>query len=530
MKLNHYKALLLVIISLVLAACSQSPLATPAPPQDDAPAATSETPAMPSEEESEEPTASPAPDSGGAEMPAQDAPQDALVNAQWVLESYGPPGAETPVVGETPLTIEFTTDGQVSGNAGCNSFAGGYQVQEDKLLLGELVSTLVACTDTTLMEQEVAYLDALQRVSDYRIEGDSLTLIYGEGEGTLNFTRASSTPEDSTPTETATPAPEAGVPAGESQALVWTCYTCYGSQVWSFENGEASQVELPIVIEYFFGYAPATGRILYSSPLPLLGGGPSTITVHDLWMYDVASGQAEPIFTEQNIVEAVWGPDGEQLAYIVATDTTYELRWRGLNGEDKLLASDVAFTFNVSPQGDKVAFTRESGYRLPGTPGLYVADVATGDEWLIADIDRAGSGSIDDKPVWSPSGQYVLLSTYGTPSQQGLVRAAADGSGSVTLGFDPALADEEWYEIEPFVPFWLDDSHFIAQAWLGGANAPMGGPSTLILYRLNEALDTIIDGEMMIRGAVIDWDVPGSSIWVQTEEGDIVSVPLPAIE
>jgi hypothetical protein len=329
-----------------------------------------------------------------------------------------------------------------------------------------------------------------------------------------------------------TPAPEtepvANAPTGPSQDFIWNCFSCGGNQLWSFENGQANLIELPVQTEYFFGYAPATGRILYSSPLPLLGGGPSQITVHDLWVLDVTSGEAQSIFSEQNIVEAEWAPDGEHFAYVLATPTTYELRWHGLNGQDTLLASDVAFTFSVSPNSDKVAYTRESNYGLPGQPGFYVVDVATGEEILIADADRAGAGSIDDKPVWSPSGQYVLLPTYGTTGGPGLVRAAADGSGSVPIGFDPSLSGEEWYEAEPFTPFWVSERQFIGQASVGDANVQMGGPATLILYQLNETLDTIVAGETLSEGMVIGWNVPGSSVWVQ-DGVEMVSIPLPSL-
>src|SRR5690606_5400940 len=104
-----------------------------------------------------------------------------------------------------------------------------------------------------------------------------------------------------------------------------------------------------------------------------------------------------------------------------------------------LLAADVAFTFRVSPQGDQVAFTRESNYGLPGEPGLYVVDVTTAQETMIADADRAGAGSLGDRPEWSPNGQYVLLQTSATTGGPGLVRAAVEGGNSVILGFDPAL-------------------------------------------------------------------------------------------
>jgi hypothetical protein len=109
-----------------------------------------------------------------------------------------------------------------------------------------------------------------------------------------------------------------------------------------------------------------------------------------------------------------------------------------------------------------------------------------------------------------------------------MVRAAADGSSSVALGFDPSLANEEWYEAEPFSPFWVSDTQFIATASLDSSNVQLGGVGGLILYQLNDTLDTIVDGTVIGRGLLIGWDVPGSSVWVQTENG-MESIPLPTL-
>ena len=242
--------------------------------------------------------------------------EDSLANTQWVLESFGTVGSETPVVGENAVTLEFASDGQVGGSASCNSYGGSYSVQDNTLVLAEIVSTLMACVDTALMEQEVQYLDALQTVSEFQVDGDRLTITYDDGQGVLNFISASAnTPEEEAP-PTDTPAPEAEVPStpatetvpaadaatGASQSFFWNCFFCSGNQIWSFENGQASQLELPVAIERFYGYSPATGHVLYSSPLGLLGAGPSEISVGDLWMLDMASGQAEPVIVSRPLL------------------------------------------------------------------------------------------------------------------------------------------------------------------------------------------------------------------------------------
>jgi heat shock protein HslJ len=139
--------------------------------------------------------------------------EDPLAGTSWVLESYGTPGAETPVVGETPLTLEFANDGNVGGNGGCNSFGGPYQVEGNELTFGELISTLVACADSAQMEQEVRYLDALATVSAFQLEGDSLVISYNEGQEALNFVSATAGPTEEEVTPTETPEPEAEAPS-----------------------------------------------------------------------------------------------------------------------------------------------------------------------------------------------------------------------------------------------------------------------------------------------------------------------------
>jgi hypothetical protein len=317
-----------------------------------------------------------------------------------------------------------------------------------------------------------------------------------------------------------------------SQDFAWHCFGCGGNQIWLFENGQATRVEIPVNIGVYYDYAPATDRILYGTLFPTHGGGPGQISVTDLWTYNVESQQTEPIFEEEAIVEAEWAPDGEQLVYVLATDTTYELRWRALDGEDKLLASDVAFTFSVSPTGEQVAFTRESNYEVDGQPGLYVVDVASGEETMLSDFDRAGTGSIEDKPIWSPDGEYVLLSTWGVGPHPELLRATVDhpleGSETIPIAFDSSLSGEEWYGAVPYSALWIEETKVLGNALLYGPESPMGGEPVVILYEFNETLDKIVAGAIVVEGLMVGWDVPGTSIWVQVE-ADMQSVPLPGL-
>lgn len=115
-----------------------------------------------------------------------------LTNTQWELVSFSEQGVETPVVAGSTITLEFGEDGQAGGSGGCNSYGARYEVRDGSLSISEIVSTLMACVDEQVMEQERRYFEALGAAIRHEISGDSLTIWYGDGEGELNFITAAS--------------------------------------------------------------------------------------------------------------------------------------------------------------------------------------------------------------------------------------------------------------------------------------------------------------------------------------------------
>ncbi len=105
----------------------------------------------------------------------------ALEDVEWVLESYGEAGSLKPAVGDAEVTAEFKSeDGQVGGSAGCNQYFGGYELSGSELSIpGPLGSTMMACPED-VMNQEFAYLQALQVAESYEIDGDELRIDCGE--------------------------------------------------------------------------------------------------------------------------------------------------------------------------------------------------------------------------------------------------------------------------------------------------------------------------------------------------------------
>jgi putative lipoprotein len=115
--------------------------------------------------------AAPTPTAEKAETPSE---ENNLANTNWTLQSFGPVG-ETPVIGETALTLLFESEGQVSGNGGCNSFSGSYEVEGNQLVFNDIVSTLRACADENLTAQEQQYVGALQTAGEFEQTTDQLT-------------------------------------------------------------------------------------------------------------------------------------------------------------------------------------------------------------------------------------------------------------------------------------------------------------------------------------------------------------------
>ena len=149
--------LLVCIFSLLLAACSTAPQAT------DTPQATAV---------------------GTSAAPTS------LDGTRWVLESLGANGEDSPVIPGSILTLQFQPNGQVSGNSGCNSFGGSYEVRDSRITFLNLVSTLMACADNAVNQQESQYLQALNSAVAYELAADRLTITYGTGSGRLNFVPA----------------------------------------------------------------------------------------------------------------------------------------------------------------------------------------------------------------------------------------------------------------------------------------------------------------------------------------------------
>lgn len=104
----------------------------------------------------------------------------------WILTGWGDVNAPTAPLEGSVVNVNFGAEG-ISGSSGCNSYSGGFQYNNGVLVVQPLATTLMAC-EQPVMDQEGAFLNALQGATGYQINGDMLTLFYDGG--VLTFSRA----------------------------------------------------------------------------------------------------------------------------------------------------------------------------------------------------------------------------------------------------------------------------------------------------------------------------------------------------
>ena len=108
-----------------------------------------------------------------------------LAGTEWALTRLN---GQAPLPGAA-LDLAFQADGKVAGSGGCNQSGGDYQTDGDKLSITNLASTMRACADPALNEQEAAYFAALAAVEQFKLDGDHLSLLDAQGSAILEFAR-----------------------------------------------------------------------------------------------------------------------------------------------------------------------------------------------------------------------------------------------------------------------------------------------------------------------------------------------------
>ncbi|MBC8076318.1 MAG: META domain-containing protein [Chloroflexales bacterium] len=109
-----------------------------------------------------------------------------LAGTTWTLRGIEQGGGVLPLARGTPPTLQFGTDGTVSGTTGCNSFGGRYTVNGQALAISDVRQTLKAC-EPSLMEQETHYTTALSAAQSFTLDSTNLTIT--TADATLRLVR-----------------------------------------------------------------------------------------------------------------------------------------------------------------------------------------------------------------------------------------------------------------------------------------------------------------------------------------------------
>ena len=146
--------------------------------------------------------------------------EERLSGTRWVLVSLGEPEEETPAIKGSNVVLEFKDKGQVSGSGGCNSYGGQYQVEGNRIAFREIVSTLMACAEQAITNQETQYLQALGATSRFNLSDNRLSIYYDNDKSVLNFIDMpdlSATPSPTAPTHSSNISDAGLIPSGPDE-------------------------------------------------------------------------------------------------------------------------------------------------------------------------------------------------------------------------------------------------------------------------------------------------------------------------
>ncbi len=130
-----------------------------------------------------------------------------LDDTSWQVTAYNNGNeAVVSLLEGTEITADFDSTEGLTGNAGCNDYFASYLASDGVILVGRVGSTFRFCPEPNgVMDQEIAYLDALGTAVRYTIEGNLLEMRDANDAIAVQMVRV---------LELDIPAPPAGVPTG----------------------------------------------------------------------------------------------------------------------------------------------------------------------------------------------------------------------------------------------------------------------------------------------------------------------------
>lgn len=107
-----------------------------------------------------------------------------LFDTVWQVEDIDRGG----IIDRSHITIEMSGEGRIAGSTGCNQYFGSLTVEATAFQVENAGSTRKACAPA-LMQQEQRFLQALQDVRRYEIDGEFVSLYDEAGKQRIRMIR-----------------------------------------------------------------------------------------------------------------------------------------------------------------------------------------------------------------------------------------------------------------------------------------------------------------------------------------------------
>lgn len=129
---------------------------------------------------------------GAGSVLATLAPQSrTLAGTQWQVNGINNGRqAVVSLLKDTAVTLDFGADNRLSGAAGCNNYTASWQADGARIRISGAGATRRMCAGDGVMEQEQAFLRALEAATTARIEGNRLELRDDKGALQVGAARA----------------------------------------------------------------------------------------------------------------------------------------------------------------------------------------------------------------------------------------------------------------------------------------------------------------------------------------------------
>ena len=100
-----------------------------------------------------------------------------LAGSEWRPTQIG----SSAVLEQSKLFVHFKGDGKLAGHGGCNRFFGEYEISGNKIKIGPVGSTRMACPQP-VMDLEMAFFTALETAKTFRRDKAGLMLFDAKGK------------------------------------------------------------------------------------------------------------------------------------------------------------------------------------------------------------------------------------------------------------------------------------------------------------------------------------------------------------